>query len=274
VELNGIAGHRFDYAIGWVASSLASGLSAPNAEDFYVHLGLKSGGVALDGEGKYGPNVPDPRKPWAEKAITVDVFAYHGLNRLDNGTGVVPGATGAAVPQNDRLNAIGAMARGQYDSLLVTAGVQVERHDSPYQGTPATTDATGATVNGTPSFSSATGIVSHAEVDYVVWPWFVPGVRVEYTRLSLDSSLPSVDPRNGNAASLTRFIPGIAMLARPNIRVILTGDFETAYGLPPAGSWGAAGGQIVPNKFTASSGKYAPNAFEAEQINATMSVAY
>ena len=67
-ELNGIAGHRFDYALGWVASSAAGGLSTPNAEDVYAHLGVKSGGVALDGEGKYGPNVPDPSKPWAEKA--------------------------------------------------------------------------------------------------------------------------------------------------------------------------------------------------------------
>ncbi len=70
VELNGIVGHRFDYAVGWVASSTASGLSLPNAEDLYAHIGVKSGGVALDGEGKYGPNVPDPRKPWAEKSIT------------------------------------------------------------------------------------------------------------------------------------------------------------------------------------------------------------
>ena len=73
--------------LGWVASSNAPGLTLPNAEDVYAHIGMKSGGVALDGEGKYGPNVPDPRKPWAEKAITLDLFAYHGMQRLDNGTG-------------------------------------------------------------------------------------------------------------------------------------------------------------------------------------------
>jgi hypothetical protein len=273
VELNGIAGHRFGYALGWVASGAATGLQLPNAEDAYVHVGVKSGGVALDGEGKYGPNVSDPRKPWAEKSITLDLFAYHGIARLDNGTGIVPGGAASPVLQNDRFNAFGGVVRGQYDSLLVTAGVQLERHDAPYQGTPATANAAGSPFPGAPSYANATGVVSYEEIDYVVWPWLVPGVRVEYTRLTLDASAPGVDPRNGGAASLTRVIPGVAMLVRPNIRVVLTGDFETAYGLPPAGSWGPAGGQLVANKFD-SNGKYAPNAFEAEQINATVNVAY
>jgi hypothetical protein len=274
VEVNGIVGHRFNYALGWVASSAASGLHNPNAEDVYAHIGVKSGGVALDGEGKYGPNVPDPRRPWAEKSITVDAFAYHGMTRLDNGTGTVAGVTPASpVLQNDRFNAVGAVAHGQYDSLLVTAGVQLEQHDAPYQGTPATANPTGSPVPGAPSFANATGILSYGEVDYVVWPWFVPGVRVEYTRLSLDSSAPSVDPRDGKAASLARLIPGIAMLVRPNIRVATTADFETAYGLPPAGSWGPASGQRVPSAFD-SGGNFKSNSLQAEQLNATVTVAF
>ena len=115
VELNGIIGHRVDYAVGWVASSAASGLQIPNAQDASAHRRAKSGGVALDGEGKYGANVPDPHKPWAEKAITIDAFAYHGMSRADNGTGV------AATPmlQNDTFNAVGGVIHGQYDSLLI-----------------------------------------------------------------------------------------------------------------------------------------------------------
>jgi hypothetical protein len=273
VELNGIAAHRFGYALGWVASSAASGLSLPNAEDVYAHVGVKSGGVALDGEGKFGPNVPDPRKPWAEKSITVDAFAYHGLTRLDNGTGTVAGGMAAPVLQNDRFNAIGAAVHGQYDSLLVTAGVQIEKHDAPYQGTAATANPAGTAFPGVPSYANATGVVSYGEIDYVVWPWLVPGVRGEYTRLSLDSSAPGVDPRNGGAAGFGRLIPGVAMLVRPNVRLILTGDLEMGYGLPPAGGWGPASGQIVSSKVD-SNGKFVTSAFEAEQINATVNVAY
>jgi hypothetical protein len=257
VELNGIVAHRYGYSLGWVASSNASGLKMPNAEDVYAHIGVKSGGVALDGEGKYGPNVPDPRKPWAEKSITVDAFAYHGLNVLDNGTGTIVGGTASPVAQKDRINAIGGVIHAQYDSLLLTAGVQLEHHDNPYAGT-AAQSINGTTYAGQPDFTDATAVVQYNEVDYIVWPWFVPGVRTEYTRATFE---------NGPHANLLRVIPGIAMLARPNIRVILTGDFESAYGLPPAGSWGPAGGSVTP-------GGPAQSKFEAEQVNATVAIAY
>ena len=256
VELNGIARHRFNYAIGWVASSAASGLSAPNAEDVYAHVGVKSGGVALDGEGKYGPNVPDPRKPWAEKSITMDLFAYHGLTRLDNGTGAVAGGGATVTRQDDRFNAIGAVAHGQWNSLVVMAGVQVERHDRPYPGSAATANPSGSALPGVPDFTNATAVLQYAEIDYVVWPWLVPGVRSEYTHATVESS---------SAAQLLRIIPGIAILVRPNIRAVLTGDLEWGQNLPPVGSWGPASGLVATAQKTT---------FEAEQINATVNVAY
>ena len=97
----------------------AAGLIVPNAEDVYAHIGVKSGGVALDGEGKYGPNVPDPRKPWAEKSITFDLFAYHGITRLDNGTGTVAGATASPVAAERPVQRRSARSiHAQYDSLV------------------------------------------------------------------------------------------------------------------------------------------------------------
>jgi hypothetical protein len=257
-ELNGIAGHRFGYSLGWVGSSTATGLSPPNAEDVYVHIGVKSGGVALDGEGKYGPNVPDPRKPWAEKSITIDAFGYHGLTRLDNGTGTVAGGTAVPTRQDDRLNAVGVVAHGQWDSLIIMAGAQLERHDRPYPGTAATALSNGTVIPGTPDLSNATVLVQYDEINYVVWPWFVPGVRAELTDAQVEG---------GSDAQLLRIIPGIAMLARPNIRVVLSGDLEWGRNLPVAGSWGPAGGLIAP--VPGQGGK-----FEAETINATAGVAF
>ncbi len=119
---------------GWLLRA-AAGLGSPNAEDVYAHIGIKSGGVALDGEGKYGPNVPDPRKPWAEKSITLDLFGYHGLQRLDNGTGATAGGTPSPQQQDDQFNAAGVVLHGQLDSLVMMAGAQIERHDRPSQGT-------------------------------------------------------------------------------------------------------------------------------------------
>jgi hypothetical protein len=260
-ELNGIAGHRFGYALGWVASSTATGLTMPNAEDVYAHIGVKSGGVALDGEGKYGPNVPDPRKPWAEKSITLDLFGYHGIQRLDNGTGTLTGTTSAS-QQDDRFNALGGVIHAQWDSLVLMAGAQLERHDRPYQGTAGTTVGT-SIIPGVPDFTNATAVLQYDELDYVVFPWFVPGVRTEYTHATVEGS---------SAAQLLRIIPGIAMLARPNLKLVLTGDLEWGKNLPPAGvaagaptGWAPAGGYIVPTSVSK---------FEAEQINATVAVAF
>jgi len=255
VELNGIIGHRFNYALGWVASSTGSGLSMPNAEDVYAHIGIKSGGVALDGEGKYGPNVPDPRKPWAEKSVTFDLFGYHGLTRADNGTGVTAGVPTA---QDDRFNAAGAVLHAQWDSLMFMAGGQVERHDRPYPGSAATTLSNGTVLPGVPDLTNATAFVQYDEINYVVWPWFVPGVRAEFTDAQVEG---------GPDAQLLRIIPGIAMLARPNIRVVLSGDLEWGKNLPVAGDWGAAGGTIV-----STTGQAAK--FEAQTINATVGVAF
>jgi hypothetical protein len=270
-ELNGILAHRFNYALGWVASSLGSGLLTPNSEDVYAHIGVKSGGVALDGEGKYGPNVPDPRKPWAEKSITLDAFAYHGLARLDNGTGTIAGGPAAVVQQDDKFFAAGGVIHAQWESLIAMAGAQFEYHDQPYQGSAAMMGAGGMLTNGTPVTTHATAFLQYDELNYVVWPWFVPGVRTEFTHVPVEPS-PGAPQADSN---LLRIIPGIAMLVRPNIRVILRGELEWAHNLPavantatpPPQPWSAANGSIVP--VPGAGGK-----FEAESINASLAYAF
>jgi hypothetical protein len=257
-ELSGVAHHRLGYSLGWIASGAATGLTVPNSEDVYAHLGVKFGGVALDGEGKYGPNVPDPRKPWAEKAVTADAYGYHGLTIADNGTGVIPGAT-AAIAQGDRINAFGGSIRAQYDSFILTAGAQYEHHLAPYAGTEGTAGVGGATFPGVPSYNRGTGFVEYDELAYVIWPWLVPAVRSEYTRVTISNSSP---------ASLLRILPGVALLPRPNIKVVVAGELDMAYGMPPSGSWSAAGGFVV------APGRGHFSKVEAEQINATMSFAY
>jgi len=258
IELNGILKHRFAYSLGWLASHTGSGLNALNAEDAYVHIGIKSGGVALDGEGKYGPNVPDPAKPWAEKAITLDAFGYHGLNVLDNGTGTGGGAA-TPVAQQDKFDAVGGTVRAQYDSLILDVGGQYEWHSHPYAGTAASVNPSGTTIPGVPDYTSAAGVVAWGELNYVVWPWFVPGVRAEYTNATAEGA---------SNFSLFRVVPGVAMLVRPDVRVILTGDFETSTGYPVAGSWAPAGGAIV----SPTSG--ASTKFQAEVVTATANVAF
>ncbi len=251
VEANGVLGHRVDWSLGWLASMPSSGLSVPNAEDVYAHVGAKLGGMSLDGEGPGGVLVDNAKRPWEETSLTLDVFGYHGLNVLDNGTG----AAGTAVGQRSAINALGGSLRGMLGSLIVNAGLQFEQHAHPYAGSAAT-----ATANGTPDVRGGHGFTQFNEVDYVVFPWLVPGVRTELTHLGDSSTVP------GSAASLLRVLPGVAMLIRQNIKVVVVADFELAHNLPPVGGWDVAGGTSAP---TSSKSKFA-----AQQINANAAWAF
>ena len=261
IELNGVVAHRFGYSLGWLASTQAAGLTTIDAEDVYAHVGVKSGGIALDGEGKYGPNPPDPMKPWAETSITLDLFAYHGMSLLDNGTGTVPGGNAVPIGQKNSVGVLGGAVRGQVGSLIATAGLQYEHHDAPYQGT----GAIDAVTPGTPDLTHGDAWVQYNELDYVIFPWLVPGIRTELTTMTINGASNGAGSEH---ATLFRLIPGIATLIRPNIKLLLTGDFEYAYGTPVTGAWGPAGGAII------APGPGQGSKIEAETLTATVAVAF
>jgi len=74
VEATGVIGGYFDYSVGVAAGKNGLPGSKVNSENFYGHVGYKLGGLRLDGEGSQGPK--DALRPWAEDALTFDVFAY------------------------------------------------------------------------------------------------------------------------------------------------------------------------------------------------------
>lgn len=213
-EVNGTIEGMVDYSAGVTNGANASVQTPTNA---YVHVGAKFGGVRLDGESN--SSVPDPKKPWAETAVTVDAFFYHSKSSF---TFADPGSTPDAplpdLARNDVANVVGGSARGQLDSLELDAGVDFEMHSNP---------GTGAKVTALSQFD---------ELSYVVFPWLVPAVRFEYTHLA---------PDGASSLSDARFSLGAAALVRPNIKLVLTGQLEAATGLP-AGSWDAVGGVAAP----------------------------
>jgi hypothetical protein len=96
------------------------------------------------------------------------------------------------------------------------------------------------------------------ELSYLVFPWLVPALRVEYL---------SVTPNGQSAVSDLRVTPGAAMLVRPNLKLIVTAPIERASGAPDAG-WGPAGGFAAPAMPTASIGP------EIESVVATLFFAF
>jgi hypothetical protein len=217
VEVNGVVGGRFHYAVGLNAganSLSAVGLNYPT-ENVYGEVAYKLGGMRLDGEGETGP--PDPLRPWAETALTVWAFGYHSNTFLD--TTAVP----APPAGNDAATTAGIGARGQLGSAELTAGWYRDHHDH------ATDAATAATAN-----------VFYGELSYVVFPWLVPSVRVENVALAPDGAS-SVDAWN--------VTPGVAVLIRPNLKLVVVGSWCIADGFPGSvaapgtilGGWQSAG---------------------------------
>ncbi len=235
-EVNGVVEGLVDYSAG---ITNGANTAAHTPTNVYVHAGAKFGGVRLDGEDN--SSVPDPKQPWAETAVTVDAFFYHSKSSF---TTVDPAGTPDMplpdLARSDVANVIGGHVRAQLESLELDAGANYELHSNP-----STTGKVAA-------------LSQFDELSYVVFPWLVPAVRFEYTRLA---------PDRGTAVSDERISIGAAALVRPNIKLVLTGQLEAATGVPPAG-WGAVGGVAAPADAASSV------SLEIESITLAMAYAY
>jgi hypothetical protein len=236
IEVNGVvADGRLDYAAGLNAGS---SYDTRPSENYYGHVGYKLGGMRLDGEGD--SKVKDAMRPWEETAVTLDLWAYRSVNS----------ANFSAAAANDTVwldsaTTVGGHLRVQLDSLELNGGVYHESHNHA--------DVTG---------SSGSLLQAYGELTYLVQPWFVPGVRVEYTTLT--ANLPGGDQEAHN----WRLMPGIAAAVRPNIKLLLLADIESANGVP-AGGWGAVGGAVA----LASDGT-TPSGLELESLSLGVWVAF
>jgi hypothetical protein len=213
IELTSIIKGRFNMAVGIAAGANAAGVNpgVANSNNVYAHAGYKLGGMRLDGEGAAGP--ANPMKPWAERSLTLDVFAYHAESTF--------GIPSAATPpvMDDKIWSYGAGLRAQLDSLELDAGIYQERHSQ------VLADGTGVHA-----------LSNYEELSYVVFPWMVPALRIEISQLQ---------PTGGASIHDLRIIPGIAFLVRPNLKLSLIGLIEQANGMPDGG-WGSAGGFAAP----------------------------
>ena len=212
IEVNGVLAGRFSYAVGLNAGS---SVDTRPSENFYGHIGYKLGGLRLDGEGAGA--IKDAMRPWEERAVTIDVFAYRSVNSTHFAS---PDTTVTEpVLWLDSATVIGGNLRAQLDSLELNVGAYSETHNH------AAVDGTGATL-----------LAGYGELSYLVQPYFVPAVRVEYNSLAQDG-IASVNN--------VRILAGIASAVRPNIKITLVAVLESASGQPPGG-WGAVGGMAAP----------------------------
>ncbi len=211
VEVNGVVEGRFNYALGVSASNGAPGF---NSENWYGSAGFKVGGMRLDGEGDSGPK--DAMRPWAEEALTLHGFAYHSNEHFADALGLGP-------TSNDVSLTVGGGLRAQYGSAELDLGYYTQSHS---RGNVAWDAAAGSL-----AYSKVTGDALYGELSYVVYPWLVPVLRVEQVGLK---------PSGGTRVTDLHLMPALAFLIRPDMKVVLAGNVETANGFPtvpdPAGN--------------------------------------
>ncbi len=202
VEVNGMFRGRFIYSLG---ANSGANVDIRTSENATAHLGFKLGGMRLDGEGNPAGTTGNPLKPWEETALTVDAFGYRSASHFDS-------AADATMTQDDLTYVLGGHVRGTVGSLELNSGLFQEWHNH-------------ATATGT----GVKALTQYDELSYVVFPWFIPAVRMEYVSLLPDA---------GTRINDLRFVVGAACLVRPNLKVTLTGLIEHANSAPDAG-WGA-----------------------------------
>jgi hypothetical protein len=199
VELNGMSHGRFIYSLG---VNDGANIDTRTSQNVAAHVGFKVGGMRLDGEN--ATTTGNPLKPWEETALTVDVFGTRSASHFAN-------ATDATMFQDDLTYVLGGHLRGTVGSLELNSGVFQEWHN-----------------HATDTFTGAKALSQYDELSYVVYPWLVPAVRMEYISLL---------PDGGTRINDVLFTAGVACLIRPNLKLTLTGFIEHSNGAPTPAGW-------------------------------------
>jgi len=193
VELNGMYRGRFIYSVG--ANSGANiATYTRTSNNVTAHLGFKAGGMRLDGENATGAT-GNPLKPWEETALTIDVFGTRSASHFAN-------AVDATMFQDDRTYVLGGHLRGTVGSFELDSGLFQEWHN-----------------HATDTGIGVKALTQYDELSYVVFPWLIPAVRMEYVSLL---------PDGGARLNDVLFTAGAACLIRPNLKVTLIGLIEHA----------------------------------------------
>jgi hypothetical protein len=183
---------RFGYSAG-----IVEGFGNTHSDkDFYGHITYKLGGLPLDGVSEGVPALNNSQ-PYIDNSLTLGTFVYRGSASM--------GSSDAA--QGNNFTMAGGDINAFYDRFNLFAGAGV-RHDE----TPFLADPLGQAANTTVWFT---------ELDMVVYPWLLPGVRFEsWHSQALDAG--------GNVAGYTdlNIVPGIVFLVRPNVKFALRTSVE------------------------------------------------
>jgi hypothetical protein len=211
IELNGVVGGRTAYDVGVVEGR---GNLPNSAKDLYAHVAYKLSGMRLDGvipEGEVPPT--EKPKPWVDNSLTVDAFAYVGSADIEvekdkSQEDVSPLSPHSPLlsqdievekdkSQEDGFSMVGGSLNFFYENLNLVGAVAIRQHDQP-----------------TAAKESLSALYTFGEATYVVYPWFVPVLRLETFKLE-----------DADKAEI-RILPMLRVLIRPNVQAAAVVELE------------------------------------------------
>jgi hypothetical protein len=193
LEVNGLFGGRFGYNAG-----IVEGFGGVHSDkDYYGHVTYKMAGLPLDGVTE-GTAAASNTQPYIDNSLTLGVFVYHGKAALGPDSAL----------QTNGFTMGGGDINAYYDRFNLFGGIGVRHDEHPFVGS---------------TVYSANTTVWFSELDVVVYPWLLPGVRFESWKSSM------ADP--GGSGSVVPYtdsqvVPGIVALVRPNVKLILKTTLE------------------------------------------------
>jgi hypothetical protein len=204
IELNGIINGRFTWSAGIVES-----FGNPHADkDYYGHVAYKFGGLPPSGVVEPGA-APNNSQPFIDNSLTIGAFAYAGSASLGP----------ASMAADNKFTMIGGDFNAYYDRFNLFGGLGVRHDGQPF----IVNDSAAADFGLVATGLSANTTVWFAELDYVVFPWLLPGIRYE----SWSSQTPDIGGAGLAVVSYSeqQIVPGVVFLIRPNVKATLRASF-------------------------------------------------
>lgn len=179
IELNGVIGQgRLGYNVGLVEGH---GNLDNSDKDFYAHTTYKIGGMRLDGIIPENSVSKGVTQPWEDNSVTFGGFIYKGTASLTDGI-------------KDKFTMFGGDINISYGRFNLLGAYARHNDDNPFTNMP-----------------NVKGVMNSylVEATYIVYPWLIPLVRFESSKV------------DGDALAQSVISPIIQILVRANVRIAL-----------------------------------------------------
>lgn len=208
VEVSGLGGSRFWYAVGLGQGGATGRRDNNDHKDIYYKARYKIGGLGLDGSYPAAVAKPGAFGQFHDHTVVVETFGYFGRE---------PSIAGV----ESRHRTVGAVLRAVWGPTDVGAGVVRLTDDQPYG----------------PSLGSLRMTSVFAKAEHAFYPWLIGSFKAEW----LAARVPESSGFSGRVRE-RHVQPGLVGLIRQNIRLVAEADLYSTYSVPlpgrsPNGLW-------------------------------------